>query len=184
MATKQLILTENIPGLGAEADVVTVRAGYARNYLLPKRMAYEVTPAALRRINILKAKRAEREAKELSDAEELARRLKKLAISITLETGDTGKAFGSVTAQDIVDRIKLELGGIVINRHKLELDRPIKEHGEFDIPVRLHPDVTASVKVIVNTKTQKEEASEEGADNVQAAKDQSDRKPKSRRVKA
>ncbi len=151
MATKQLILTEKIAGLGAEADVVTVKAGYARNFLLPRGMAYEVTPAALRRINLLKAKRAQREAEELSTAEELARRIKKLTLDFKLESGTTGKAFGSVTAQDIANRLEAELKGPLIDRHKLVLDRPIKENGEFTIPVKIHPDVPCELKVVVST---------------------------------
>jgi large subunit ribosomal protein L9 len=110
MPLTEIILIENVPGLGAEADVVKVRRGYARNYLLPHGKAHEVTPASLRQIDSLKAKRAEREARELNDAEELARRIGKARITFTLETGETGKAFGSVTAQDIVNRLKNELG--------------------------------------------------------------------------
>lgn len=184
MATKQLILTENIPGLGAEADIVTVRAGYARNFLLPRKKALEVTPAALRRINALKAKRAEREAKELAEAEELARRIRKLTLTLTLETGETGKAFGSITAQDIADRLKAELGGVVIDRHKLELERPIKEHGEFEIPLKIHPEVSVSVKVVVKTKAPegKGAGQEEGAEETSG--DQADKKAKARRAKS
>src|SRR5438093_12254858 len=95
MATSQVILIENIPGLGAEADVVKVKAGYARNFLLPQRKASEVTPATLKKLDALKAKRAEREARELNEAEELARRINKLKLTVTLETGEAGKAFGS-----------------------------------------------------------------------------------------
>ena len=110
MPLTKLILTENVPGLGAEADLVKVRRGYARNYLLPLGKAYEVTPGALRQLDALKQKRAEREARELNEAEELARRIGKARLVFTLETGETGKAFGSVTAQDIVIRLKNELG--------------------------------------------------------------------------
>ncbi|MFL6584108.1 MAG: 50S ribosomal protein L9, partial [Chthoniobacterales bacterium] len=106
MATTEVILTTNIPGLGAEADVVKVRSGYARNFLLPQGKAYEVTKSALRQLDTLKAKRAEREAKELNDAEELSRRIGKMRATFTLETGETGKAFGSVTAADIAKRLK------------------------------------------------------------------------------
>src|SRR6266436_6001397 len=119
MPLTELILTENVPGLGAEADVVKVRRGYARNYLLPRGKAYEVTSGALRQLDALKQKRAEREARELNEAEELARRIGKARFVFTLETGETGKAFGSVTAQDIVNRIKNELGA-EIDRHKIE----------------------------------------------------------------
>src|SRR5438270_13797158 len=110
MPSTEVVLTENVPGLGAEADVVKVRRGYARNYLLPHGKAYEVTPASMRQLDNLKKKRAEREARELNEAEELSRRIGKLRVIFTLETGETGKAFGSITAQDIVTRLKNELG--------------------------------------------------------------------------
>src|SRR5918996_4797110 len=144
MPLTELILTENVPGLGAEADVVKVRRGYARNYLLPRNMAYEVTPAALRKLNALKQKRDEREARELNEAQELARRIGKARFVFTLETGETGKAFGSVTAQDIVNRLKNEVGA-EIDRHKIVLDRPIKDTGEHEVAIKLHHDVTAQL---------------------------------------
>ena len=144
MPLTELILTENVPGLGAEADLVKVRRGYARNYLLPRKMAHEVTPAALRQLNALKQKRAEREARELNDAQELARRIGKARFVFTLETGETGKAFGSVTAQDIVNRLKNEVGA-EIDRHKIVLERPIKDTGEHEVAIKLHHDVTAQL---------------------------------------
>jgi large subunit ribosomal protein L9 len=144
MPLTELILTENVPGLGAEADVVKVRRGYARNYLLPRGKAYEVTSGALRQLDGLKQKRAEREARELNEAEELARRIGKARFIFTLETGETGKAFGSVTTQDIVNRIKNELG-MEIDRHKIVLERPIKDTGEHEVAIRLHHDVTAQL---------------------------------------
>jgi large subunit ribosomal protein L9 len=150
MPSTELILTENVPGLGAEADLVKVRRGYARNYLLPHGKAYEVTPAALRQIENLKKKRAEREGRELNEAEELARRIGKFHITFTLATGETGKAFGSVTAQDIANRIKNELG-IEVDRHKIVLDRPIKDTGEHVVPIKLHHDVTAQFNFIVKS---------------------------------
>jgi large subunit ribosomal protein L9 len=150
MPLTELILTENVPGLGAEADVVKVRRGYARNYLLPHGKAYEVTPGALRKLDALKQKRAEREARELNEAEELARRIGKARFVFTLETGETGKAFGSVTAQDIVNRIKNELGS-EIDRHKIVLERPIKDTGEHEVAIRLHHDVTAQLTVQVKS---------------------------------
>jgi len=150
MPLTKLILTENVPGLGAEADVVKVRRGYARNYLLPYGKAYEVTPGALRQLDALKQKRAEREARELNEAEELARRVGKARFVFALETGETGKAFGSVTAQDIVNRIKNELGA-EIDRHKIVLERPIKDSGEHEVSVRLHHDVTAQLTLQVKS---------------------------------
>ncbi len=153
MPLTELILTESVPGLGAEADVVKVRRGYARNYLLPRGMAYEVTPAALRRLDALKQKRAEREARELNDAQELARRIGKARFIFTLETGETGKAFGSVTAQDIVNRLKNEVG-VEIDRHKIVLERPVKDTGEHEVAIKLHHDVTAQLVFQVKSATE------------------------------
>jgi large subunit ribosomal protein L9 len=157
MPLTELILIENVPGLGAEADVVKVRRGYARNYLLPRKKAYEVTPGARRQFDALKQKRAEREARELNEAEELARRISKTRLVFTLETGETGKAFGSVTAQDIVNRLKNEVG-VEIDRHKIVLERPIKDTGEHDVAVRLHHDVTA--RLIFQVKSAEEPKAE------------------------
>jgi large subunit ribosomal protein L9 len=140
MPSTQIILTENVPGLGAEADVVKVRRGYARNYLLPRGKAYEVTPATLRELDNLKKKRAEREARELNEADELSRRIGKLKVTFTLATGESGKAFGSITAQDIVTRLKNELGAD-IDRHKIVLEHPIKNTGEHEVSIKLHHDV-------------------------------------------
>ncbi len=140
MPLTELILTDNVPGLGAEADIVKVRRGYARNYLLPQGKAHEVTPANMRQLENLKKKRAEREARELNDAEELSRRIGKMRVTFTLETGETGKAFGSITAQDIVTRIKNEIGAD-IDRHKVVLEHPIKTTGEHSVAIKLHHDV-------------------------------------------
>jgi len=155
MPSTEIILTENIPGLGAEADVVKVRRGYARNYLLPQGKAFEVTPASLRQLDALKAKRAAREAAELNAAEDLSRRIGKARITFTLETGETGKAFGSITAQDIVKRLKNEIGAD-IDRHRVVLEHPIKTTGEHEVQIKLHHDVTA--KFVFQVKPSKEEA--------------------------
>ena len=162
MPSTEIILTENVPGLGAEADVVKVRRGYARNYLLPHGKAYEVTPASLRQLDNLKKKRAERETRELNEAEELSHRIRKLRVTFTLETGETGRAFGSVTAQDIVNRLKNEIGS-EIDRHKIILERPIKDTGEHEVQIKLHHDVTAQLNFQVKSaeKPKSEEASSE-----------------------
>lgn len=167
MPSTQLILTENVPGLGAEADLVKVRRGYARNYLLPLGKAYEVTPASLRELENLKKKRAEREARELNEAEELSRRIAKLRVTFSLETGETGKAFGSITAQDIVTRLKNELGH-EIDRHKIALDHPIKTTGEHEVAIKLHHDVTAQLNFQV--KSAHEPKAEPPASGAEAEK--------------
>jgi len=165
MPSTQIILTENIPGLGAEADVVKVRRGYARNFLLPTGKAHEVTPRTMRQIDMLKAKRAEREARELNEAEDLARRISKLKVTLILHTGETGKAFGSITANDLAERLKQELGRD-IDRHLLVLEHPIKTTGEHEVALKLHPSVTAKFKFNVKSSEEPkpETPTEESAD--------------------
>lgn len=163
MAHAEVILTENVPNLGAEADLVKVRRGYARNFLVPLGKALEVTPNALRQINHLKAKRAEREAREVTAAEELASKINKLSLSFNLETGETGKAFGSITAKDIHDRLVKELPGVELAKHAVSLDKAIKESGEHEVAVKVHADVTAKLKINVTAPKPvvKEEAEED-----------------------
>ncbi|MBU3664806.1 MAG: 50S ribosomal protein L9 [Chthoniobacterales bacterium] len=162
MSQTEVILVAHIPGLGSEADIVKVRRGHARNFLIPRGMAHEVTPASLRMTNSLKARRAEREARELNEANDLAKRLGKLKLSFVLETGDSGKAFGAVTAKDIADRVKAETGQ-EIDRHRIALERPIKETGDFQVDVRIHPEVHAAIKLSVASKNPKPVADEEAA---------------------
>lgn len=163
MAHTEIILTANIPSLGAEADIVKVRRGYARNFLLPQGKALEVTKSSLRQINHLKAKRAEREAREVTAAEELAGKINKLKVSFVLETGESGKAFGSVTAKDIHDRIVTELKLAELPKHAVVLDKAIKETGDHEVAVKLHPDVTATLHLKVSTPVveKKEDAEQE-----------------------
>jgi large subunit ribosomal protein L9 len=161
MSTTEVILTEKIASLGAEADVVRVKRGYARNFLVPRGKALEVSPTTLKRLNILKTKRAEREAKELNESEELARKINKLKVTMELETGGTGKAFGSITAADLAERLKKVLGGTIeIDRHKIHLEKPIKETGEHEVLVKLHADVVGKLTVIVKAKGSDEAAAE------------------------
>ena len=149
MAYAEIILTESVPHLGAEADVVKVRRGYARNFLLPTGKAIPATRASVRQINSLKAKRAEREALEVTAAEELCRKITKLDLSFTLEMGQSGKAFGSVTAKDITDKILALLPDIELPRHAVVLDKGLKESGEHEVMVKVHHDVSAKVKITV-----------------------------------
>ncbi len=182
MPTTEVILTEKIASLGAEADVVKVKRGYARNFLVPSGKALEVTPVTLRRINQLKAKRAEREAAELNEAQELAHKINKLKITIALETGETGKAFGSVTAKDIVDRIKSELG-IEIERRRVELERPLKESGTHEVVIKIHQDVTAKLNVTIESAAQEKAAEGEAAPEGEEAAGGFKAKPKAKHTK-
>ena len=163
MPTSEVILTENIRGLGAEADIVKVKRGYARNFLLPTGKAYEVTPVTLKRINQLKTKRAQREGEERNAADELARKINKLTLNLTLETGATGKAFGSITVKDLEDALKKELPNANIERHAIQLERPIKETGTHEVPIKLYTDVTATLKVAVKSANEQPAPAEPAA---------------------
>ncbi|MFT3991069.1 MAG: 50S ribosomal protein L9 [Luteolibacter sp.] len=147
MANAQVILKEKIEGLGAEADVVKVRAGYARNFLIPQGKAYEASKSNLRHIEALKVERSRREAEELVAAQEIATKISKLKPKFTLSTGQGGKAFGSVTNIDI--HKELEAAGIEVDRHSIELEKPIKKSGKSEVSVRIHPQVVATLTITV-----------------------------------
>lgn len=156
MATTEVILREKIGNLGSEADVVTVKAGFARNFLIPQGKAFEATNKNLQHVEDLKSKRAEREAEEFSTAQEVASKIKKLKLEFTLETGQGGKAFGSVTSIDI--HKKLAEKGIEVDRHAIQLDAPIKTSGKKDIEVKLHSEVTSKLKINVKVDGEDETA--------------------------
>jgi large subunit ribosomal protein L9 len=166
MATTQVILKEKIASLGAEGDIVKVRTGYARNFLLPKAKAYEATAGNLRHQSNLQKVRAEREAKEVEEAEKLANKLKKLKLKMTLATGQGGKAFGSITAKDIVEAVAASTAKVTLDRHQLELEKPIKATGTFEVPVKLHGGVECFLKITVTATDAPEGA---GADNDDSA---------------
>ncbi len=168
MAHTEVILTENLPPLGAEADIVKVRRGYARNFLIPQGKALEANAGSLRAVNHLKAKRAEREGREVTAAEELASRINKLKLALTLETGESGKAFGSITAKDLTERVEAELKDVTLPRHAIALEKAIKESGDHEIPVKLHPDVTARLKIKVSASQPPVEKEEEDEDSGRA----------------
>jgi len=163
MAHAQVILKEQIKGLGAEADVVNVKRGFARNFLLPQGKAYEATPGNLRHLNQLKAQRAEREAKEIQEAEKTAAKLKKLKLNLSLQTGQGGKAFGSITTIDIAKAVA-ESAKIELDRHHIELEKPIKNTGSFEIPVKLHRDVSCFLKLTVTAGEEGEQAQGDSAE--------------------
>lgn len=152
MSKTEVILTHNIVGLGAESDHVKVAHGYARNYLFPQGLAIPLTGANKRRIESLRQRRAEREAHELNSMSELAKSVSKLIAVITVKTGDDGKMFGSVTAGTIADQLKTQFD-ISLDKKKIHLDHPIKTIGEHEVELRLHPDVTSTIKVRVESST-------------------------------
>lgn len=160
MATMEVILTKKIDGLGAEADIVTVRAGYGRNYLIPQGFAHEATKSNRRFVTALQASRSKREAAELSEAQAQAQTIAGLSITLELAAGQGGKAFGAITNQNIHDALVEK--GVEVDRHAIELEKPIKTEGKFEVGIKLHSNVTAilnlNVKMIGGKK--EEEAAE------------------------
>jgi large subunit ribosomal protein L9 len=152
MAKTEVILTHNIVGLGGESDQVKVAAGYARNYLFPQGLAIPVTGANKRRLEVLRQRRAEREAHEFNTMSELAKSITKLTCLVKVKTGDDGKMFGSVTNGTIADELKHQFD-ITLEKKKIHLDHPIRATGEHEIELRLHPEVKATLKVKVESLT-------------------------------
>ena len=146
----EVILTHNIVGLGGESDQVKVAAGYARNYLYPQGLAIPVSNANKRRLEVLRQRRAEREAHEFNTMSELSKSISKLIAVIHVKTGDDGKMFGSVTAGSVADVLKTQFD-ISLDKKKIHLDHPIKNLGEHEIELRLHPEVTTTMKVRVES---------------------------------
>ncbi len=143
----EVILREDIEKLGNRGQVVKVAAGYARNFLLPKRLAVAATSANKKIVDQERESYLRREAKVKSEAEDLSKLMGGVTITIARKAGDEGHLFGSVTAQDIVDALAGQ--NYTIERRKIQLDDPIKNVGEYKVPVKLHREVTTNVTLIV-----------------------------------
>ena len=143
MATSEILLLKPVEGLGGEGDQVKVRAGYARNYLLPRRIGVPVTFANRKQIDALKKRRAEREIQELSGAQELAKKLEKTSLAFAVKTGEGGKMFGAITSADVHD--KLVAAGFEIDKKRIQLFTPVKNLGQHAVKVKLHADVTVEL---------------------------------------
>jgi len=152
MPKTEVILTANIVGLGAESDQVKVAAGYARNYLFPQGLAIPVTAANKRRLEVLRQRRADREAHDLNSMTELSKTLSKITLVIKVKTGEEGKLFGAVTGGTIVDEIKNQYD-VVLDKKKIHLANPLRALGEHDVELRLHPDVNTTMKVRLESTT-------------------------------
>ena len=143
----EVILREHVDNLGRRGEVVKVADGYARNYLLPRKLALLVTEGNKQQIERERGKFEVREQEEKKVAEAMAARLAGVEIQIARKVGETEVLYGSVTSADVADAMTAK--GFEIDRRKLNLREPIKKLGEYDIPLRLHPDVTVRVKVKV-----------------------------------
>lgn len=152
MAKTEVILTKHIEGLGSESDQVKVAAGYARNYLIPEGLAVPVTHANKRRLEVLRQRRAEREVDELTNANELAKSLSRMVVHLKVRTSDDGKLFGSVTNGMIADYLK-EQFEIQLDKRKIHLADSVRQIGEYKADLKLHAEVSASLKVMVESST-------------------------------
>jgi len=146
----EVILLENIDNLGSRGQTVKVADGYGRNYLLPKKLALAATPQNRKLMEHQRVRFLKLEAKEKGDAQDLATLLEGVSVTLTRKSGEKGTLFGSVTAIDIAE--KLALQGYNIDRRKITLDSPLKVLGEYDVPIKLHREVTASIKVKVESE--------------------------------
>jgi len=143
----QIILQEDIEKLGTRGQVVEVANGYARNFLLPRRLGLEATPGNMKRLEKMRATFAKKEAVEKNDAQKLAELLAAVSLEVTRKSGENDQLFGSVTSADVAEALAAK--GYTIDKRKIVLVDPIKTIGDFDIPVKLHREVTASVKLAV-----------------------------------
>jgi large subunit ribosomal protein L9 len=143
----EVILKEDVAKLGSRGEVVKVAEGYGRNFLLPRKLAIEATPGNRKVIEQMRAAALRRSAKEKAQAEELAKQFEGLAVSFERRSGEHDQLFGSVTSGDISEA--LEKKGFDVDRRKVQLHEPLKSLGEFAVPIKLHKDVTAHLKVTI-----------------------------------
>jgi large subunit ribosomal protein L9 len=143
----EVILKEDVHNLGTRGDVVKVAAGYGRNYLLPRKLAIEASKGNKAVIEQMKAASVRRSAKEKTGAEALATQLEGVSVSFQRRSGENDQLFGSVTSGDIADALGKK--GFEIDRRKIQVHEPLKALGEFTVPIKLHKDVTAHLKVVI-----------------------------------
>jgi len=154
----KLILIENVPSLGKAGDTVSVAEGYGRNFLIPKKLALEATAANLRHLEQQKEAFLQRATREKQAAEALAGRIQELSCTLSRPAGESEKLFGSVTSHDLQKYLQEQ--GIALDRRKIQLPGPIKTLGSYTVALKLHPEVTAHLKVnvVAASSGQKEKA--------------------------
>ena len=147
MAHTKILLRQDVDDLGARGEIVRVRAGYARNYLLPRRLAVEATTNNVKQIEQERAALLKKEANERATAQGQAEQINKVVLEFKRKAGEQGALYGSVTSMDIAEALKER--GYEIDRHRLHLREPIKRLGEFAVPLRLHREVSIDLQVKV-----------------------------------
>jgi large subunit ribosomal protein L9 len=142
----EVILLEDVKSLGKKGQIVKINDGYARNFVLPKKLGLEATPKNLNDLRLQKAREAKEAAEELQAAKELAVKVEEKPVRLTMKTGEGGKTFGTISTKEVAAAAKEQLG---IDKKKMKLDEPIKTLGNHIITVKLHKDVTAKLTVSV-----------------------------------
>jgi len=145
----KIILTQEVSGLGSPGDVVEVKDGYGRNYLLPQGFAIPWTRGGEKQIVLIKRARSAREIRDLGHATEVKARLETLTVKIAVRAGDGGRLYGSVTPTEVVGAVR-QAGGPELDRRRVELPSHIKSTGNYKVQVRLHPEVSATFTLTVN----------------------------------
>jgi large subunit ribosomal protein L9 len=143
----KVLLKENVPTLGMKGDLVTVADGYGRNYLIPKGLALEANPSNIKKFELEKRFIEVVQAKDKERAQTLAAQIESISLTISHRAGEEGKLYGSVTNMDIAKALTEQ--GVEVDRKKVLLDEPIKSLGEYSVGIKIHPEVTATVKIIV-----------------------------------
>jgi large subunit ribosomal protein L9 len=149
MKNLKVILRQDVPDLGQSGDIVTVRPGYARNFLLPRGMAFEATGANIKQLEEEKRRGEARSKQQYLEARRRASQLENVSLTFHANAGDEGKLFGSITSADIAERLKEQNLDFEIDKRDIELDEPLKSLGVYNVPVRLHTDVHPEVKIWV-----------------------------------
>lgn len=144
----EVILLEDVKSLGKKGQIVKINDGYARNYVLPKKLGLEATPKNLNDLKLEKARQAKHEAEELQEAKDLAVKVEEKPVKLTMKTGEGGKTFGTISTKEIAIEAKKQLG-LDIDKKKMKLDEPIKTLGTHIVTVKLHKEVTAKLTVVV-----------------------------------
>lgn len=147
MAHTKILLREDVDDLGARGEIVRVKAGYARNYLLPRRLAVEATPNNVKQIERERSVILKKEANERATADAQAEQIRTLVLNFERKAGEQGALYGSVTSMDIAEALKER--GYEIDRHRLHLREPLKRVGDFTVPLRLHREVNVDLQVKV-----------------------------------
>jgi large subunit ribosomal protein L9 len=151
----EVILRQDVNELGLEGDIVDVANGYARNYLVPNEIALEATPQNRKALELQSKKIELKRLKGRQDAEKVKEELEGVVVSFSQKAGEEGKLYGSVTTMDIASR--LEAQGIEIDRRKIVLEKPIKTLGEHEVSIKIYPEVTGSIKVVVSAQEEKKD---------------------------